>query len=155
MSKDGPELKHSCQVLISLWDDGPGTSAELSERTGLTPPQATSALNFLCRKQKAKRAGSAPGQGLAYIYEAREDQVKNERPRTVRSKSNAAREIERARGKRSLQGEEMLGAVRFRDRKIALLRRLLDSAGCSDKDLLIGVLNDYLRLDGLPPQHVS
>lgn len=152
-----PDLKHSCQVLISLWDDGPGTSVELSKRTGLESPQVQNAVGWLCRKQKARISGQAPGKVLTYVYEAREEPVKNNRPRIVKAKSNAAREVERARRKRRLHVEETeaLGAVRFRDRKIALLRRLLDSASASDKDVLVGILNDYLRLDGQRPENAA
>lgn len=40
-------------------------------------------------------------------------------------------------------GGRSMQIIRFRDRKIRLLTRLLDKVSGSDKDLLIGILNDF------------
>lgn len=167
--KSGPDLQNSCRVLVSLWDDGPGTNSDLSERTGLTVAQVTSAVQWLCRKRKVERKEKVTSDagGYPYVFEALEEPVPQNRPRVVRAKSREARryesEIYRRVGKASKQRrvldkvptDPLPDYVRWRDRKLALLRRLAESASADDRDILVGIINDYLRGAELPAENLA
>jgi predicted ArsR family transcriptional regulator len=168
--KQAPDLDLTCQVLISLWVDGPGSSKEIAERIGLTTAQVMNAMNRLLRKSRARRAerrsgpGAGRGPSLYYVYEAVEEPLRSERPQRVKTKSAAGRQAEADSWQRKNRQRRVLESVgsdplpdyvRWRDRKLALLRRLAEQASTTDRDLLVGIINDYLRASGAPAENVK
>lgn len=152
-------LHLKCRVLVSLHDDGSGTWSELRDRTGLSGGQIEQALRALQREEKVivlQERHSKDG-GNIYAFNdnwnptcgVKEGERYRRMPLEKKREQNDKRTAKsRVHAVRRLVGREVDSLppyVRFRDRKIKTLRKLLDKVGPEDRDVLLGIINDYQR----------
>lgn len=149
-------LANKCAVLVRLHDDGAATFRELAQATGLSDGQIETALSLLRGEGKVivleERHSHDGGNIYAFNDEWRPGSMPSayqRRTPPARAQQNATRtankRVEAVRKAVDVRVKDLPPYIRFRDRKLALLRRLLDDAGAYDRDTLLGIIADYER----------
>lgn len=153
-------LKVQCQVLVAIdeAEHGRATWAEVREATGLSDVSVSTALQELLRQQRIIRWAERHSRDGGDIYAINldwnptvvpPDDRWQRKPKETREAAND-RKTGRMRVKRVQQTVEQEIAtlppyVRFVNRKLAVLRKLLDQVGAGDRDVLLGIIADYAR----------
>jgi len=130
-----------CRVLLVFADHGPMTVKEaMSHLPDLNESQVSAAAVQLAVKQKLHKKYANGKQTVPLVYEYNEEFKPPARTNYGKSQSPVSRA---ANSKGRVRQQTF---YRFRDKKIALIERLIAKCGGMDKDLLIGILNDYRQL---------
>ena len=131
-----------CEVLrcIALSDDATSESVAkmLPELKSSQIQKAIYQLltqDRIFKVRQLKRQGSK-GRAL-FVYEANEEW---EPTRDLKQKRDYQKSYS---SEIRTNGIGFTGVIRFRDRKIRMLLRIMDKVGGANKDLLIGILSDY------------
>ncbi|HKI74987.1 MAG TPA: hypothetical protein VJ998_10100 [Pseudomonadales bacterium] len=121
----------------------------------LKPQQIQKAIYQLLSQDRILKDGQSQRTGKKgrpmFFYVANEDWEPANRRSDKQSAAKSGRKNHHE-ALRSDGGTTMLPIARFRDRKIRLLTRLVQSVQGTDRDLLIGILADYgYRYEGVAP----
>ena len=149
-------LANKCKVLVLLHNEGAQTFREIAATTGLSDKQTETALRLLREEGKVIVIEERHSHQGGNIYAFNDEWVPHALPSayqrrspTAREKQNTARtanrRIEAVHKAVDIRVKGLPLYVRFRDRKLALLRKLLDAAGAHDRDTLLGIIADYER----------
>jgi len=140
---NSPSMRIVCRVLLVLGDHGTMDADQVHYYLpDLNVDQITSALTQLCIKQKIERVGKH-GHMTRTKYKYNEEYTPPGRPKIVRCRSPISKAHE-SKGRLSVQ------AAHFRlhrERKLSTLQSLLPRVGPDERDVLIGIMNDYKSLE--------
>lgn len=151
-------LTQKCMVLVALHDEGAGTWSELKERTGLNDGQITQALQALRRERKVIVLQERHSHDGGNIYGFNDtwnptmcvpDRRWQRIPEDRRKKKNAERtgqsKVATVRKMVDREVSRLPDYIRFRDKKIATLRKIMPIVSADDRDVLCGIVADYER----------
>jgi len=143
-------MRNQCKALLAISDAGKAVSVgEVAVATGLSDDQARSAVATLMRKRKVRRVYSRaphgmtdlPGGGIGYLYEYCEEDVPL--PDVVGKRGTPSQAAVKAQAR---PVADLIAAPKLVRMKVELLERMLPKAGGNDRDILLGIINDYKRL---------
>lgn len=138
-------LRIRCDVLKALAIHGPTTSLELAKYLPkLEAAQIRKAIYRLLDQDRIQKVGKAERSGSngrpQFFCEVRD---KDEWMPTRAKKTGPKKGRQNYRESPKAPSAGTPAVVRFRDRKIRLLQRLMDHTSGAERDLLIGILADY------------
>jgi len=149
MSRLKVNLRNRCIVLKALATIGPTDSGLLSQHIGndLTLDQVRRAIYTLLeddeieKVEKMERKGSF-GRPM-FVYAVRDPDVPRQKlkiaPKTKKGRQNYSESLRRApKGKINTA----FGIILYRDRKVRLLKKLIEHTYAQDRDLIYGLLAD-------------
>ena len=154
---EGVPLSHHCQVLMVLAEcDEPVDIHYLRQQLSgnLSKQQVSSALHWLVSLGKAKKLGHKQGnQAQCNLYEFNEE-YDGEHKRAcelgvkpLAQKRHRRRTDQRGNDKKKFYEKRLKAAalphVKYREQKVALLIRLEKKVSETDRDLLLGIIQDY------------
>lgn len=143
------ELRIRCQVLKVIAAMESGTAEDVAKNLpNLTPTQVQSTLNYLCNDDEVRVIGKQPkvnsGGKPWNIYQTRDENLPKDTSKK-KTYTKTGRKTHSQELQRPVRFDEDRGImiVRYREKKIKLLTKLLTRVDGTDKDVLIGCINDY------------
>ena len=143
------EIRIRCQVLKVITGIDSGTADDVAKYLpDLKPSQVQKALAHLCEDDEIRTVGKRPktnSGGLPWnIYQIRDEKIpRNVSKKKVYKKTGRKSHSEELHKPVSYNKDRNILIIKYRERKIILLTRLLSRVHGHDKDLLIGCINDY------------
>lgn len=137
-------MRIKCQVLQVIAAKGPCSSLDVQqELPHLENEQVQKAIYNMLQQDRIFKADQVERIGSngrpMFLYEVRENW---EPQKTTGMKSGRTNYAEKLRSGHAHVGLADI-AIKFRDKKIRLLQSLIKYTGDMERDLLIGILNDY------------
>tara|TARA_R110002074_G_scaffold27893_5_gene80626 strand:+ start:1048 stop:1539 length:492 start_codon:yes stop_codon:yes gene_type:complete len=149
-------LTHHCKVLVILADLDYAVDVYFIReqlKGDLTNQQIASALCWLVKMNKVIKEGPSVGNQSQRSTYRFNDNYQQERKDMCDLGVEPMRQISKRRmtgraGRPSIINHERnvktaLPNIRYRERKVALLTRLMKKVSSTDKDLFLGIINDY------------
>ena len=145
---DNKAMRQVCRVLLVLADHGQCTADTIKLHiSDMNVKQIQTALSHLCVKQKIRRVRKESPTGQT-VYEFNEDFEPDDRPKMVKTRSKLAEGMNRnARDKKGRIPEAVTMTLMFKDRKITLLKGMMDKVAPHERDIIHGIIKDYESLD--------
>lgn len=144
-------LRIRCQVLKVIAGMDQGTAKDVHKHLlHLDAKQVQKALYELCMDDEIRKIGVVEREhcnGKPWnIYKCREEnQPIDESKKKIYKKSGRKNKKQELQTSISFNAEKNIIMVKYRDRKIKLLEKMLPNISPQYKDLFIGIINDYKK----------
>lgn len=140
-------LRIRCQVLKVIAAMDQGTADDVHKHLPhLTKLQIQKALYDLCEDDEIRKIGKLPREnsnGKPWnIYQIRDENIPIDTSKKKVYKKSRPTKSQQLQRPIKYDVKRGMMFIRYRDRKIKLLTKLLDRVENTDKDLLIGIIND-------------
>lgn len=143
------EIRIRCQVLKTIAAMDSGTAEDVAKHLpNLKPSQVQKALHHLCDDDEVRKIGKVSRDGLGgrafNLYQIRDEETQKDTSRKKVYKKTGRKDYGQSLKRPAHRDPDRhLIVVLFREKKIRLLTKLLNLTHGTDKDLLIGCINDY------------